>query len=95
MEQRYQSQILLPSLEEKKTKLKEIRDFHKRYDVETIKEHERQYLQKSQEKSQERRLNSPEWKYQPPSRTERLSKLLKDEEIELKEQLESRKRKLE
>jgi hypothetical protein len=47
MEQRYQSQILLPSLEEKKTKLKEIRDFHKRYDVETIKDHERQYMQKS------------------------------------------------
>ena len=51
MEKRYQSQILLPSLEEKKNKLKEIRDFHRRYDVETIKEHEKQYLQRSQEKS--------------------------------------------
>lgn len=50
MEKRYQSQILLPSLEEKKNKLKEIRDFHRRYDVETIKEHEKQYLQRSQEK---------------------------------------------
>jgi hypothetical protein len=47
MEEKYKSQILLPSLEQKKNKLKEIRDFHKRYDVDTIKDHEKQYMQKS------------------------------------------------
>lgn len=87
MEERYQSQVLLPSLEEKKTKLKEIRDFHKRYDIDTIKDHERQYLQKSLEKSQERLVQSPQWKYHPPSHTDRLSKLLREEEASIKEQL--------
>lgn len=40
MEEKYKSEVLIPSLEEKKIKLKEIRDLHKKYDIEEIKKHE-------------------------------------------------------
>jgi len=37
MEQRFQSEVMIPSLEEKKSKLKQLREFHKNYDTEAIK----------------------------------------------------------
>ena len=43
MEERYNSEVLLPTLEEKKSKLKQLREFHKNYDLEAIKEHEKKY----------------------------------------------------
>jgi hypothetical protein len=36
MEQRYHSEVMLPSLEEKKNKLKHLREFHKKYDSDAI-----------------------------------------------------------
>lgn len=33
MEQKYQSEVLLPTLEEKKNKLRQLREFHKNYDL--------------------------------------------------------------
>jgi hypothetical protein len=36
MEKRYQSEVLLPSLEEKKNKLRQLREFHQNYDLEAV-----------------------------------------------------------
>lgn len=40
MEEKFKSEVLIPSLEEKKVKLKQIRDFNKKYDIGEIKKHE-------------------------------------------------------
>lgn len=44
MENKYQSEVLLPSLEEKKNKLKQLREFHKNYGLDAIREHEKKYM---------------------------------------------------
>jgi predicted outer membrane protein len=44
---------MMPSLEEKKNKLKQLREFHKNYEIEAIREHEKKYNElhdKSKEK---------------------------------------------
>jgi hypothetical protein len=40
MEDRYRSEVLIPALEEKKIKLKEIREFSRKYDLTEIMKHE-------------------------------------------------------
>ena len=44
MQTKYQSEVMLPSLEEKKNKLKQLREFHKNYGLDAIREHEKKYL---------------------------------------------------
>lgn len=75
MEQRYQSEVVLPSLEEKKSRLKQLRDFHSRYDLEAVKEHEKQYRSAHSPKNvQQPKTHESTWV--PPHRSEKMSKLL-------------------
>jgi hypothetical protein len=79
MEQKYHSEVLLPFLEEKKNKLKQLREFHKGYEIDAIKEHEKKYTSDHVEKEKEKQLEQSQTKethYHPPLRSERLNRLL-------------------
>ena len=98
MEHRYQSEIMLPSLEEKKNKLKQLREFHQKYELDAVKEHEKLYRQRQLEteraKSQQKG-GKPQSKnvdiYDPPLHSTKLSRFLEEESMAIKQQLTARK----
>lgn len=49
LEEKYQTEIFMPSLEEKKKKLKEIREMSKNFNVEDINNHEKEYIKRREE----------------------------------------------
>jgi dipeptidase len=57
MENHYIQSIEMPELEEKKQSYKNLRDFNKRYSVDSIKKHEDEYNERINWKMQQSKLN--------------------------------------
>lgn len=88
MEKRYQSEVLLPSLEEKKNKLRQLRQFHKNYDLEAIRQHAKKYDETHEEGTNgNSKKETIKAEYLPPSRSDRLSRFLQEQAEALKERL--------
>ena len=68
----------MPALEEKKKKLKEIRRISHAFDIEQIRDHERNYLTTRNHKSHSKPKLKEEWVYRPPKKSERMTKFLED-----------------
>ena len=70
LEAQYQSEVLLPSLEEKKKRLREIREISRGFSTQEIDEHEKQYLKRRHNSSYFKPSRiSEEWIYKPPEKT--------------------------
>ena len=69
----------MPALEEKKKRLKEIREISKAFNVQELKEHEKEYLEKrNQSFSVHKSRANEDWHYKAPEKTERLSRFLEE-----------------
>lgn len=77
IKERYESNVLLPSLEEKKKRLKEIREMSK-LDFQELVKHEKEYLYKRQQFKQRKTENaeSERWTYRAPPHSDRINMIL-------------------
>lgn len=71
IEDKYNKTIVLPHLEEKKKRLKEIREYMA-FNAEEITEHEKQYLEQKEMASSRRSEVKEEWHYKAPPKSQRL-----------------------